>query len=54
MFWIFDDEYSCIGFFTQILYVLTPIAFLIQLKNDVLHKERVSMHLYIFGQVHIK
>ena len=43
MFWIFDDSYSCIGFFTQILYVLTPIAFLIQLKNGVLREERVSI-----------
>ena len=42
-FWIFDDSYSCIGFFTQILYVLTPIAFITQLKNRVLHEERVSI-----------
>ena len=43
MFWVFDDPHSCIGFFTQILYVLTPIAFLIQLKNGVLHQERISI-----------
>ena len=43
MFWIFDDSYSCFGFFTQILYLLTPIAFIIQLKNRVLHEERVSI-----------
>ena len=60
-FWIFSDAYCFVGFFTQIFYTLTPIAFVIQLKNNVLKRERVSifgllsqMHLYIFGQVYIK
>ena len=44
-FWIFSDPYCFVGFFTQIFYILTPIAFVIQLKNGVLHQERVS----IFG-----
>lgn len=45
MFWIFWDAYCFAGFFTQILYILTPIAFVIQLTNNVLKEERVS----IFG-----
>lgn len=45
MFWIFSDPFSFVGFITQILYILTPIAFVIQLKNNVLNHERVS----IFG-----
>lgn len=45
MFWIFWDAYCCVGFFTQIIFVLTPIVFVIQLKNNVLKRERVS----IFG-----
>ena len=45
MFWIFWDPFCFVGFFTQILYVLTPIVFIIQLKNNVLNHERVS----IFG-----
>ena len=45
MFWVFDDAYCFVGFFTQLFYILTPIAFVIQLKNGVLHYERVS----IFG-----
>jgi hypothetical protein len=44
-FWIFSDAFCFVGFLTQILYILTPIAFVIQLKNGVLHQERVS----IFG-----
>lgn len=44
-FWIFSDAYCFVGFFTQIFYTLTPIAFVIQLKNNVLKRERVS----IFG-----
>ena len=43
MFWIFWDAYCFVGFFTQILYILTPIAFIIQLKNGVLKEERVSI-----------
>ena len=43
MFWIFYDEYCFVGFIAQILYVLTPIIFIIQLKNRVLHEERVSI-----------
>ena len=45
MFWIFWDAYCFAGFFTQILYILTPIAFVIQLTNNALKQERVS----IFG-----
>ena len=45
MFWFFDDEYCFVGFLTQILYILTPIALVIQLKSNVLKRERVS----IFG-----
>lgn len=45
MFWIFTDEYCFVGFFTQLLYILTPIAFVVQLKNKVLNFDRVS----IFG-----
>lgn len=45
MFWIFWDEYCFVGFFTQVIYVLTPIVFVYQLKNRVLKEERVS----IFG-----
>lgn len=45
MFWFFSDAYSCFGFFTQILYNLTPIFFVIQLKNGVIKHERAS----IFG-----
>lgn len=45
MFLGFSDEYCFVGFITQILYILTPIAFVIQLKNGVLKHERVS----IFG-----
>ena len=45
MFWIFWDAYCFAGFFTQIIYILTPCAFIIQLWNGVLKEERVS----IFG-----
>ena len=45
MFWVFTDAYCFVGFITQLLYILTPIAFVIQLKNGVLRYERVS----IFG-----
>ena len=45
MFWFFPDAYSCFGFFTQILYNLTPILFVIQLKSGVIKHERTS----IFG-----
>ena len=42
-FWIFSDAYCFFGFFSQILYNLVPIAFLYQLKNGVLKKERLSI-----------
>ena len=45
MFWFFDDAFCFVGFLTQIFYILTPIALMIQLKNNVLKPERVS----IFG-----
>ena len=45
MFWIFSDAYCFVGFLTQILYILTPITFIIQLKSGVVKEERVS----IFG-----
>ena len=42
-FWVFSDPYCFVGFFTQIFYILTPIAFVIQLKGNVLKHERVSI-----------
>ena len=42
-FWIFSDGYCFFGFFSQILYNLVPIAFLYQLKNGVLKRERLSI-----------
>ena len=55
MFWIFWDAYCFVGFFTQILYILTPIAFVIQLTNGVLKKERVSIFalLSMYGNAFI-
>lgn len=41
-FWIFSDAFCFFGFFTQILYNLVPTAFIFQLKNGVLVKERLS------------
>ena len=41
-FWIFSDAYCFFGFFTQVLYNLVPTAFIFQLKNGVLKKERLS------------
>lgn len=43
MFWVFTDAYCFVGFFTQILYILTPITFIIQLKSGVIKEERVSI-----------
>ena len=45
MFLGFYDAYCFFGFITQILYILTPIAFVIQLKNGAVKEERAS----IFG-----
>jgi hypothetical protein len=42
-FWVFSDAYCFVGFLTQILFILTPIAFAIQLKYGVLKIERVSI-----------
>jgi len=39
----FDDNYTLVCFFTNILYNLTPIAFFIQLKYGVINYERVSL-----------
>ena len=41
-FWIFSDAYCFFGFITQILYSFVPILFIIQLKNNMLKKERLS------------
>ena len=55
-FWIFTDSYCLVCFFTQILYVLTPIAFIIQLKSGVLNQECVSifslLSLYCNGLIY--
>ena len=42
-FWIFTDAYCFVGFFTQIFYILTPIALMFQLKSGVIKYERVSI-----------
>ena len=41
-FLIFSDIYCFLGFITQILYNLIPIAFIYQLKHNVLNRERIS------------
>lgn len=55
MFWIFWDPYSCFGFFTNVLFVLTPIIFVYQLKSGVLKEERVSIFglLGIYGNAFV-
>jgi len=42
-FWVFSDPYCFVGFFTQLLFILTPVAFIYQLKKGYLLHERVSI-----------
>lgn len=47
MFLGFSDVYSFLGFVTSLLYNLTPIAFMFQLKHGVLKHERISIIAFI-------
>lgn len=41
-FLVFSDIYCFLGFITQLIYILIPIAFLFQLYHKVLKRERIS------------
>jgi hypothetical protein len=54
-FWIFSDAFCFFGFFTQNLYNLVPIVFLIQLKIGLLKPERLTCFgiLCLYGNAFI-
>lgn len=54
-FWIFSDAFCFFGFFTQNLYNLVPIVFLIQLKLGLLKPERLNCFgiLCLYGNAFI-
>lgn len=54
-FWIFSDAFCFFGFFTQNLYNLVPIIFLIQLKLGLLKPERLTCFgiLCLYGNAFI-
>jgi len=54
-FWIFSDAFCFFGFFTQNLYNLVPIVFLIQLKLGLLKPERLTCFgiLCLYGNAFI-
>ena len=54
-FWIFSDAFCFFGFFTQNLYNLVPIIFLIQLKIGLLKPERLNCFgiLCLYGNAFI-
>lgn len=54
-FWIFSDAFCFFGFFTQNLYNLVPIVFLIQLKIGLLKPERLACFgiLCLYGNAFI-
>lgn len=54
-FWIFSDAFCFFGFFTQNLYNLVPIIFLIQLKLGLLRPERLTCFgiLCLYGNAFI-